>query len=842
MEYLTTLLQLSSKNLFGRILLIYFICNNSFAADSQIIKFDDLQNGPDLVSKLYAKGLVFPYKPYIYKKDNSHIALMTADPQSEFNQGPLTIEFRSLKSKVQFVGGALSAPNTTATLKAFDATGRLIATDGPKNVDNDFPHTQFKIEVQNPIIKKIEFEIPGTDFEIIDDLLTEGSSNENLPPPTSPTVNIASCKIISESYNSQAKLIITGTVSGDQLGPTVRINIDYKHSPSDFSGPTSATVNLIKNQQKQYAFSFQQINPSLGPLTISIVAQNLAGIQATETVDISNIYEGVTSHLDDLSRSDRNFNAGHFLWAIKGGLNDLYVYEHIAISTNKVIKLNSKQIAHNLNDVREPILQKYITTVDTYNKLKLGFPLSGQVIIPDGHGGNIGHIQNFQEGTIYETSSGLYYVPVVFVKAIDLLVSHDYSAGGKKIGFPIMDPIYPTGSIRNNYTWLFQKFAPLVSGGLPTTIEIKGQHPKLFVERQGGGKDTYFQSYVPSIAFAIPTIYDEFNCDGIYGPCSVSFTSANKLTNGRRFCKDQTSYEEKFNALSDSKTKKAALVLLGVTNLGVGYIPLSAIKNYLGTEWPSVLGNDNTLVSLSGIVTESKRATADFPFSHPNHTDPCPISPSIIPGVAGHISGSDLMKLAGIYIGGDAKVICPSDYNIHVSPLKNYENVMGEHQPDVEVEVEDYYFRPFYFAHVYLEPSAGDLVFTAGRWVIDCGHSDFNTEIHPPAILAYMRGEKYNNKDATVAIVWVNNYYTGQEISFNIYPPPRPTPTSKLVVASEKETPFKITIDEGAPLNYLQIKISSVQKHISPVGDFGDLIWTLGGGTFRGKYHVYWEE
>jgi hypothetical protein len=51
-------------------------------------------------------------------------------------------------------------------------------------------------------------------------------------------------------------------------------------------------------------------------------------------------------------------------------------------------------------------------------------------------------------------------------------------------------------------------------------------------------------------------------------------------------------------------------------------------------------------------------------------------------------------------------------------------------------------------------PANGDAIAAVGRWIIDCGHGDFHTEIHPPAVLAFAHREG----SATVAHAFYNPY------------------------------------------------------------------------------------
>jgi hypothetical protein len=55
-------------------------------------------------------------------------------------------------------------------------------------------------------------------------------------------------------------------------------------------------------------------------------------------------------------------------------------------------------------------------------------------------------------------------------------------------------------------------------------------------------------------------------------------------------------------------------------------------------------------------------------------------------------------------------------------------------------------------------PSVGDRVAAYGRWIIDCGHGDFHTEIHPTTFLAFGHREG----SATVVHTFYNPYYETQ--------------------------------------------------------------------------------
>ncbi len=117
-----------------------------------------------------------------------------------------------------------------------------------------------------------------------------------------------------------------------------------------------------------------------------------------------------------------------------------------------------------------------------------------------------------------------------------------------------------------------------------------------------------------------------------------------------------------------------------------------------------------------------------------------------------------------------------SDWNVIIHPLHPYRNLLGAAQRTFEIEFELYFAR-HYFVQESAEPKPGDLLFTAGRWIVDCGHDTFLTEIHPPFVLATMRTVDYKGNPATEAKMWVNGWFPGDPVEFAIYPPPDLGPT-----------------------------------------------------------------
>ena len=146
---------------------------------------------------------------------------------------------------------------------------------------------------------------------------------------------------------------------------------------------------------------------------------------------------------------------------------------------------------------------------------------------------------------------------------------------------------------------------------------------------------------------------------------------------------------------------------------------------------------------------------------------------------------------------------CASDYEFFLRPLgpmidtTPLPSLFGEKNLDrIKTEYQVAYAA---LAHNFLgAPAVGDLVHMTGRWIVDCGHSPFKTELHPLFSFARMKTVTsetnaftgleetlFGGKPATRVAIWVNGWYPGgpgNEIEFDIFPPPRPSPTAVLHV------------------------------------------------------------
>jgi hypothetical protein len=191
--------------------------------------------------------------------------------------------------------------------------------------------------------------------------------------------------------------------------------------------------------------------------------------------------------------------------------------------------------------------------------------------------------------------------------------------------------------------------------------------------------------------------------------------------------------------------KDLSIGINGENRVNIGIV-LPGVPAWVGV-------NDNYNVIAEGTVRESRISSSDYPLLHDSHDQ------------------NFLVALDPKYKGlnSDANPIAPSGERL------------------MEMEWESKYF-PFNFW-----PAAGDRVWMEGRWIFDCGHPPYRTEIHPPSAVAFTRfnpiifpGES-SPSDAVKTFIYIHgrggHYNTpvgGKNYAFNITLPPKPSPDARL--------------------------------------------------------------
>jgi hypothetical protein len=392
--------------------------------------------------------------------------------------------------------------------------------------------------------------------------------------------------------------------------------------------------------------------------------------------------------------------------------------------------------------------------------------------------------QDFQEGRIYSHPTiGTFSVPAVFVDAIDK------RGGEEATGIPIAEPTSSSGPMQ---TWLFQRFTrPNWPDLEPSTLEIRGTPPVLTMERQGGNL-SYPGPGGGSTEFSA-TLWESFTCTSTLGPCSVDPTPEEPppiADAGNLFCQGTT-------------------------------------YPWGPPEWAPILGHYIS-TPIFGVAVDSHLAhfpPGDNPLSHEMITPNCPI-----PGNLG----------------------CPSDWNVQIWPIGPQRGIapftsIKAENTYVELEWEDYYGWAAWLRKDLMEwdwPRVGDLIFAAGRWIIDCGHTPYRSELHPVFMLALMKGVQFQGRLATRADIWVNGWYPGDPIEFDIFPPPRPTPESVLTLNKplDAEAAFNVDLEfDLAPASasdHIHVKFTASPRQVH-VTDAGEMKWET-ERAYEGQWFVSW--
>ena len=792
------------------------ISSGNFAmAAPTILDFEDITAPATITAQYAPRGAIFQ-EAYLGTDPNAHSGtrvLRTVDPSAEiFNPVPLVIKFTSPQARVKLFA---SNPVATAngTLTAFDTNGAVVATDGPTPVAHDVFTTVFEVKVPIPTIARVELQVQDSAHQAIDDLEFEGEPPS--PVPTEPPV----VQIISPANGADLDvdtIDINGTVTGEGLLSPVTSTFAYKQPPESTAPPLNLVFDLTGSgttRQFQLPGGFSGV--PMGPITITAKAQNTGNLTGTATSTFNNLPAAIR----DRFNADGGAAAfGAFRFGLVRGACKIAVYEQGAISANGGATFV----------IRGQILIKWLSLKGPFNSETgyFGCPL-GEERDTEVIGG--ARVQDFERGRIYGSLLGTApphtaYVPIVFVEALN-------KRGGELVnGLPRADP---SDSVGPSQTWLFQRFfRPDRTDQLLSTLEIRGTPATLWMERQGG--NWFLSALEPSDADkalnkTTATLWESFPCSGNLGPCTVEdeppFPPENISNAGAIFCGGST------------------------------YWP-----GHPGgpPEWVAIQSFEGDWVAtpVFGAVISNFMADIDNVFTHEHTFGGCPYCPDTIGG-------------ATTPIGGLCPT-CPSDYEFKVRPIGPQPgsfprpSLFGKENLDyIKIEHEEYYAAA---AHNFLgAPRTGDLVHLTGRWIIDCGHSSYKSELHPIFSYATMKTvvsetnsftgleeDLFGGIPATRVAIWVNGWYPGgetNEIQFDAFPPPRPSPDAVLHVVkpvdsaaggyrAAEDVTMQFSLEPvGAP-NHVHLKFSSPRRQ-NTITDAGEMKFES-GRQYWGKWYLYW--
>lgn len=752
------------------LLVVTFITISPALSSALTLDFEDIAPNTRVTTQFAARGVLFGPGPVVQSDDLARSGtqvLLSASPTTEFNTGPLKIEFTSAQSLVKMFARA-SFTSITGTLMAFDDAGALVAQDGPKAVATDAYTTAFEVTVPTPTIRRVELLYSSSAFEAIDDLEFQGQ------PPAELATEPPTIQVLAPADNEQfvdAEVSVLGTVSGPQV-ISAQLTVEVQRPPG--SNAPSTSTSLLQLAGTANLKNFSQVRlVALGPQTLTVTAENSAGKTGSHSVHITYLPQLIR---DRVAAEDEN-TLGDFQFG--GSATDcLYaVYQRGAVA-----ELNGRSVV-----VREPILGKWLSIKDLSGFPTLGCPTSDQRTIS----GDTAIAQDFQNARIYADANGTFQVPTVFLDAME-------ARGGEVATLvPIADPSESSGAMK---TWLFQRFRRPAQDAHTATLEIRGQPARLYMERIAD----FPEFSIPSPQS--PTIVEDFPCSTSLGPCDVSLPVEEPLADIGRFCNHKH---------YDWNLVKSILLH---ASLDPPHDP---------PEWVAVVG-DHAQTPLRGIVRSVKQSDGDNPLTHEHTFAPCPPGP---------------VRLAAWAAVDEPQNFCPSDLGINIVPLPGWKNVLGvgvgsNPNSDKRVHVEYERGHAQAFTAFGGDPVRGALMFVSGRWIIDCGH-DYKTEIHPPSVVAIMRTITVQGKPETQARVWVNGFYSGDPVEFDIHPPPRPSPDALLTVSRE-DSPVGLTIDHTIRASqYVRLRFSA-SPHQVQVTEAGEMKHEPGRG-YLGLWTLRWD-
>jgi hypothetical protein len=650
--------------------------------------------------------------------------------------------FTSHQSRIRLFASS-HAFTLNGTLSAFDEAGNLVAQDGPRPVTRDVFTTKFEIRVNSPVIARAEFQLESYNVKSIDDLEFEGEPPATVPRQP-PVVQITSP--VNGADLDVTNIDIAGTVTGDGLLSPVNLVVESPQSAGVNDLPLQAALTGSGRTRNFLIPAFGVV--PLGPVTVKVTAENSGARKASVSSTFTNLPADIRNRF---ATEGGTAVLGAFRFGIFGEGCKIAVYDQAAISADG---------SGMTRIIRGAILTKWLA-------VNLGCPLGDEA---DGLAGC--RIQDFQGGRIYANlPTGTVYVPAVFFDAIEK------RGGEQATGVPRADPTHSSGQ---DPTHLFQQFTrPDRPDLLPSTLEIRGFPPMLWIERQGGN--------LSSSAKFSATLWESFPCSKPNGPCSVDPEPAppEPIPNSGEIC-DWTTYPD------------------------------------LPEEWRAILGH-YIATPVFGVIVSSHMSDIDNPATH-----------------------------QFIYQCGTL-VDCPSDWEFKVEPIGPQSGsgpfpslFTSNNKTNIKIEYEEYFAQA---AHVFLDwPLIGDLVFTAGRWIIDCGHDAYKSELHPIFMFAKMKTQAFQGQTATRADIWVNGYYPGDPIEFDIFPPPRPSPDAQLVLIKPVDADAALGVSvkfmwepPGRIIpNYVHVRFTAPQRQ-NFVTLEGEMIWEFSRG-YTGQWFLYWSQ
>ena len=245
---------------------------------------------------------------------------------------------------------------------------------------------------------------------------------------------------------------------------------------------------------------------------------------------------------------------------------------------------------------------------------------------------------------------------------------------------------------------------------------------------------------------------------------------------------------------------------------------------------PEELG-ERSLNSWPGVTVRGLVTGADFPGGDfgGDHT-------------TGYIpSGEDEAPSGGLWEESDPDVFPGMDWDVRIQPDPAYRYLASVTRGTLQVEIEHFALPNDW------RPRKGEWLQAEGRWVVDCGHrdddtDDYYTEIHPPELLVTT---EVLNAFGSRARVAVTGAWLGGRKTFVVNPPARPSPTSVLKYALDTTwaKAAKLSLEAVPPddPNHLIATVRKTDGH-QPLMLHSDGRISMRRQGYRGFVRVWWDE
>ncbi len=294
------------------------------------------------------------------------------------------------------------------------------------------------------------------------------------------------------------------------------------------------------------------------------------------------------------------------------------------------------------------------------------------------------------------------------------------------------------------------------------------------------------------------------------------------------------------------------------------------IKGSPAVLWVERQGGDLTALVEAGLSLTAASPTVAEQFPCAANEGPCTVSsPSSPPGISNAdpfcpnepgggltpewgavLSNYSMTTLVGFVVASYFSDLdlptsheYSNDWNVIVQPIHPFKSLLANNR-NMEVEFEEYFEH--YFFVLWDPPQKGDLYLAAGRWIIDCGHPSFYSEIHPPFATADVRTERGGAGPKTLAYIWVNGFYTGDPLDIDLFPPPRPRPNAFLFVNKPIDAQAAWGVQPSFTTDpdffaYVRPHFTASPRRVSlSILGSGEMLWQ-GGREYAGRWEIGWE-